>query len=241
VAKRIFLTLLLMMLTAGGAFAQFSLSAGVGGFGSNDFGGGYKRAFNDWGDRVKMPYFGGGGYAFFDAYFVELALGVYGGELNWRIDGDGRSLSFIDLRISLFGKYPIPLTRRLTVFPLLGVDYALTIAAGFADGLPEYDWWLGASEYPHIYHDVYHVGTDEDETIEVDAGYFSALWFKAGVGLDYSITRRIYLRFAALYGIRLANKYENGAKDFYTTYTQLSFTALPGHGVDARVALGFRF
>jgi opacity protein-like surface antigen len=66
-------------------------------------------------------------------------------------------------------------------------------------------------------------------------GDFSALWFKLGAGADYAFTEHIFARLGLLYGLRLASKYE---KDF--TKTMSADTRL-GHGLDVKLAVGYRF
>jgi hypothetical protein len=84
-AKRHFLVLVLAAFAVGGLFAQedsekpkkaFSISAGIGGFASGDFGGGFEDTTKS-GDvsKYETPYFGGGGYAYFDATYAELTIG----------------------------------------------------------------------------------------------------------------------------------------------------------------------
>ena len=88
------LVLALAAFATGGAFAQdeeeggksgtFRLSAGVGGFVSNDFGGGVSisgsiQSMGEGVSNIHAPYFGGGGFVFFDAAYAELTLGFFGG------------------------------------------------------------------------------------------------------------------------------------------------------------------
>ncbi|MDR1468699.1 MAG: hypothetical protein LBT00_05340 [Spirochaetaceae bacterium] len=73
-----------------------------------------------------------------------------------------------------------------------------------------------------------------------EPGDLSALWFKFGGGLDYSFTEKIYLRFEALYGLRLANKSEKDAKDQYQDYGADADTLL-GHGLTVKLGVGYKF
>jgi len=239
-AQKVFMALLLVALTAGGVFAQLPLSAGFGGFFGGDFGGGYEYSESYRGEvekeGYKLPYFGGGAYAFLDAGFLELTLGIYAGKVRvkeyWYEEDDGEyefgeysssymSPSIVNLNIGLFGKYPIELGNKLTVFPLAGIDYALTLSAKDKDGNDFYDDYYPTRD-----------GTPSD---------FSALWFKIGGGFDFALTEQIYLRFKALYGIRLASKIEKDLKEMYSDYDEGKVKTRLGHGIDIKLAIGFMF
>jgi hypothetical protein len=210
-ARKNLAVLIIAALTASGVFAQgIGLSAGIGGYVGGDFGGGVEAG----GEKIKTPYFGGGGFAFFDATYAELSVGVLGGGGTWEFGplGGDVDMSIMNMDIALLGKFPIAIGSSLTVFPLLGADYQVTVSLKNEDG----DDWKGF---------------DGDG----GPGDFSALWFKFGGGLDYAITGNLYLRFEALYGIRLANKFETDMKDEYDA------DVLLGHGLTAKLAVGFKF
>jgi hypothetical protein len=208
-AKKNLAVLIIAALTASGVFAQgIGLSAGIGGYFGGDFGGGVEQG----GEKMTMPYFGGGGFAFFDAKYAELSFGVFGGGGTWKMFGEDVDISIMNMDIALLGKFPIAVGSSLTVFPLLGIDYQVTLSAKDEDG-------------------------EEMENGDGDkmAGDYSALWFKFGGGLDYAITSKLYLRFEALYGIRLANKFETDMKDDFEA------DVLLGHGLTAKLAVGYKF
>jgi hypothetical protein len=74
------------------------------------------------------------------------------------------------------------------------------------------------------------------------AGDLSALWFRFGGGVDFSFTDKIYLRGEVLYGLRLANKFENDLVDFYDkSAMKVDVKPLLGHGLEAKVAVGVWF
>jgi hypothetical protein len=171
---------------------------------------------------IKTPYFGGGGFAFFDATFAELSLGFFGGggtaKTEYPGQPDGESdMSFMGLDIGLLGKYPFVINDKLTVFPLLGITYRVMLSAKDEDG----------NQYKN---------SDGDDA----PGDFSALWFKLGGGVDYSFTNAIYLRGELLYGLRLANKFENDMVDNYDL-PGVDAKTLLGHGLEIKVAVGYRF
>jgi hypothetical protein len=218
VNKRFGFVLLIAILVLGGAFAQpaFRLSVGGGGFAEYDaIGGGYEVSSGSQSTKVNvyMPGLIGGVFAFFDVTYAELSIGFAGGigGIVPDTDADAPNLSITNFNISLLGKYPFMVTEKLSVFPLLGIDYKIMLSVKDNDG--------NEADSP---------------------GDFNALYFKFGGGLDYSFTEQIYLRFSALYGIRLPNQFEtdmiNRAKD-----QNLSANALLGQGLTAKIAVGYKF
>ena len=116
------------------------------------------------------------------------------------------------LGFGILGKYPFNF-GKVTAFPLLGVEYRLALSVKDENG-------KRVDDYPGL-----------------SSGDFSAFWFQFGGGLDYALTDALYLRGSALYGIRLANKFEeNTIDDVY----DLPKTRL-GHGPAVTVALGCKF
>jgi opacity protein-like surface antigen len=245
-AKRSLAIVVVAVLAASGIFAQenekpktaFGISAGVGGFIGGDFGGGAEATASWSGQsgslKVDIPYFGGGGYAFFDATYAELSFGFYsgGGTSKMTTEGffgdstDETDISVTSLNIGLLGKYPFRLGNKLSIFPLLGIDYQIVIALK-QDG-DDYE------------------GLDGDDG---GPGDFSALWFKLGGGLDFAVTEKLYLRGEALYGIRLANTGEGDIKDMFDTQSKpvkdaggdVETKTLLGHGLTVKLAVGYRF
>jgi hypothetical protein len=225
-AKKSLVVLFIAAFAVGGAFAQAGFfSVGVGGFIGGDFGGGVEGEASGFSAKAKFetPYFGGGGYAFVDATYVELSLAVFGGSGKFKMTYGGQSsdldISITNFNIGLLGKYPFTINDKLSLFPLLGIDYQICLSAENEDG---------------------------DEIKGVDgnggSGDFSALWFKFGGGLDYSFTEKIYLRFEALYGIRLENKFENDLQDYVQVPGVVVTTkTLLGHGLTAKLAVGYKF
>jgi hypothetical protein len=217
------LGLLIAAVSAAGAFAlpEFKLSAGAGGYFTSDFGGGVE--VSGGGTTIipmKIPYAGGGGFAFLDATYAELSLGFFvgGGEYNREIpdfqnggiDKSNRKLSITGLDIGLLGKFPIAIGEKLSVFPLLGITYRAVLSAKIENAnLPS-------------------------------PGDLSALWFKGGGGLDFSLTDKLYLRGDLLYGLRLANKAENDSVKEYSDFPGADAKALLGHGLEVKFAVGYR-
>jgi hypothetical protein len=219
-AKRGFLALLVLTLAAGGAFAQ--VSAGVGGNFAVSF------------DSINYKYIGstqeflittsgGGFYAFLDATYLEVNVGMLFGSQKIKISSEGYSLerdqgTVTYLTLGLFGKYPIDL-GGFTLFPMLGIQFDLGLGAKDPNGN---DLKFGQGNNPSM------------------ADYMNRFWVKFGVGADLNLSDAVYLRPSFLYGINFGTKDNNNfVKDVNDLpgYTATGFY----HGLDIRVALGFRF
>jgi opacity protein-like surface antigen len=218
-AKKTLAVFILAALAASGIFAQEQeqpkglLSAGGGALIGGDFGGGIEYD----GGKSKTPYFGGGVFLFFDATYGELSLGFLAGGGKWGDDDDTKPATITNLNIGLLGKYPFAINKQLSIFPLLGIDYQITVAQKL-DGTT-------------------HQNKDGDDA----PGDFSALWFKFGVGTDFDITSNLYLRGEVLYGFRLTSKAEKDTKDMFEAMGQSDVKPLLGHGLDVKIAVGYRF
>jgi hypothetical protein len=204
--KKVIVMTVLAIVAAGSIFAQgFSISAGAGEYFTSDFGGGIEGS-------IKTPYVGGGGFAFLDVTYAELSLGIFGAGGTFTPEGGGQSsdsnMALMGLDIGLLGKYPFALSDKVALYPLLGINYRFVLSAKDADGNQ-------------------HTNSGGDDA----PGDFSALWFKAGFGLNFFVTDKIYIRYVESYGIRLANAFENDA----------SANALLGHGLDIKFAVGYKF
>jgi hypothetical protein len=222
-AKKCFAVLVVATVIAGGVFAQTPLSIGAGGYIGADFGGGVEMSANFLGKvSIKMPHSTGGGFIFFDANYAELSLGLSSGKFKMAFEGLGYSStldnepSITNLNIGLLGKYPFGISEIFSVFPLLGIDYAVALSVKDKDGI-----------FPG----------DENKS-----GDFSALWVKFGGGTDISLMKKLYLRFEAMYGIRFANKFEKDMKDSAekSSGSMADAKTLLGHGITVKMALGYR-
>jgi hypothetical protein len=225
--KKGFLVFLLAVIIAGGAFAvpDFKLSAGVGGYFSSQFSGGftYSGGGSTMTTDVFFPLTGFGGIAFFDATYAELSLGFGGGEGYINMDSTELSYTVTTLNIGLLFKYPFELSPKFTLFPMLGIDYRILLSMEFdpdnsTDGIPKDPL----------------KDTAED-------GDFNALSLKIGVGADFSLTDTIYLRFSTVFGYQLPTKFENDMLD-KAPPSVASAETVPGLNWDmVRLAVGFRF
>jgi opacity protein-like surface antigen len=227
-AKKGLLVLILAAIVVMGAYAAppFRIGIGGGGYFTSDFGGGAEVSGGGWRVAFETPYAGGGGFLFFDITYAELSFGFFTGGGDIKFVGDagtlgsvfdehiGYSLTGID--IGIMGKFPFVLNSKLLLFPLLGINYRSILSYKNEEG--------NEADKP------------EDS---------SALWFKLGVGLDCSFTDNLFLRFGLTYGIRTLTQRDKDLWEFLKTATD----SLPkdesgtriGHGLEARIAVGYKF
>ena len=201
-AKRIFLTLLVVTLAAGGTFAQISVGAG------GNFAAGFD-SLKDGDGKISITTTGGGFYAFFDATYVELDIGMLFGKQQIKMSGGGFSLggsgpSVTALTLGLYGKFPIEL-GIISLFPMLGLQYDIGLS------VQQSGYKLDSSEV---------------------ASYMNRFWIKLGAGVDINFSDLLYLRPSFLYGINFGTKDLNDLKGSASSFY---------HGLDGRLALGFKF
>jgi len=195
---------------------QPRVSAGVGGFFANNFDGGLKWAT---GETLKMPYIGGGGYLYIDFKYVELLVGYSGGGGRWESPDaldqeDLAGMRRSSVSFGLFFKAPISL-EKIRIFPLLGSDFELV-------------------------DNVTNIRGDVPEP-KLDSGGGIALWFKAGIGVDYDLSKILYARAEALYGFGF-DSYAGDVSDAvgYSSWERDSYATSPCYGLTVRVAVGVR-
>jgi hypothetical protein len=209
------------------------LSFGGGALIGTDFGGGSENKISYMQQitvSLPMDYFAGGMYAFFDATYMEVSAGLLfgggtlkikvGSPLNYTVEiGD---YNFTGLNLGISGKYPVMISSKLKLFPLIGIDYLTILSLKL-----------------------------EDENTDNPMDW-NQLWFKFGGGLDYEINTSLYFRVEALYGFRLSSKAEKDYADdlkaafqdeFYQQYAitpKITAGTLLGHGLTAKAAIGYR-
>jgi hypothetical protein len=198
-----------------------TLSVGIGGTFVSNFGGGL-RWDND--EAVAMPNSGGGAYVFFDASYIEAFAGFNnaGGKFLSADVTDQNRLPYMKrqyVNLGVFAKWPITV-GNINVFPLVGIDYDLTINAR-----------LDTDTYGYAFSD-----DDESSNQQLDA-----LWVKFGLGVEADVSKSLYLRAEILYGWRSENSFERHQaylyEDEYGAYT----TPGSASGVTLRVGAGIRF
>jgi hypothetical protein len=199
------------------AMIRFVRSSSIGGgaFLTSDLGGGLS-----WGngEKIAMPYYGGGGYIFFDAAYAELFAGYSMGGGYWKSADTKRSDSLPNMQrscvnIGILAKYPIG-AGRMKLFPLFGIDFEASIS-----GERVYDY---------------------GKTIEMEKST-SALWARVGAGADVGVGEHVYLRLEALYGARIANDYEKDRKEVESANSILEVNTRLGHGPLGKIGVGVKF
>ena len=201
--------------------SRIRISAGAGAFIPGGFGGGVT-----WGngEQVAMPYTGTGAYLFIDATYAEAFAGYSAGGGKWEsANTDPNNLPNMwrsCLHAGVFAKYPFG-AGRVTFFPLMGVDYELSIS--------------GKLQYADGEHYVFN-----GENGRLGSNALSAMWVRLGGGVDFDMGRSVYLRSEFLYGMRTANAYENDAAAFAEDGFG-SGSTMPGHGFTLKIGVGMRF
>jgi hypothetical protein len=209
------------------------MSLGGGLFFGSDFGGGAKYEGTDAAtighDEHVTPVYGMGVHTFFDYQYVEAGLSLFFGGGAWGPKKDGEisesvkwDASITSINIDVLGKYPMEYSDKISWFPIFGLGYHIVVAGKGGTkttGEIEFDGGVGDGVIP--------------KAIE-----FSALWFKFGGGVDYAISDKLYARGELLYGIRLANGYEN---NILTNEDKMfvSGKARLGHGIKIRAGVGY--
>jgi hypothetical protein len=259
-----------LALGAVSAVSALDMSVGVGGFFGNDFGGGADAnlsasvisfiEFDIGNGLLKTPYYGGGGYLFFDLTFAEVSVGYFKCGGTWSLEADVRtntllnltgldagnysteiSSSFAFANLGLLGKYPVGVSEAVTLFPALGVDYRLCFTGRGKYDLAGFGEAVNSGDFGDL------VGNGDWE----DGGAFSALFFKFGAGLDFNLSGRFFLRSEFLYGIRLASKAEDELIKTLKYEVGILNASVPirletqtktrlGHGLTVRAGAGFK-
>ncbi|MDR2543618.1 MAG: PorT family protein [Treponema sp.] len=181
---------------------------------SAGLGGSFSATFDSFDDddgKMQARLIGGSIFAMFDATFVEASIGMMFGGEKWRFDGE-------------WDDDPTNLTY-LTI-GLLG-KYPIDIGSFTLFPMLGIRYDLGLSAK--------YDGEDLDfgETSKADS--MNRFWIKLGAGADFPITDQIFIRPSFLYGINF------GTKDIRDWKSDDSRLSTFHHGLDIRVAVGFRF
>ncbi|GMO57170.1 MAG: hypothetical protein Ta2A_02660 [Treponemataceae bacterium] len=211
-------------LSAGSVFAapEFRTSVGVGAIFTADFTSHLNKTITKGlsDQRGSADILGGAG-AWIDLTYAEVSLGIsFGNQFSTYKDAPGASKFLGDasmkvdlLHGELLAKYPIALSDKVTFFPAVGIGFSIVLGRRY-------------------------VGSGYPEILEKSLAEYNAMWSKGGVGADFALGRKLYLRTEALYGIRgntqfeQRNDYDGGLKnaDYY----------IIGHGLDVKIGLGIK-
>jgi lipopolysaccharide assembly outer membrane protein LptD (OstA) len=138
--------------------------------------------------------------------FFDATYAEIGLGLNFFNDDDTDTTYF---SLSVLGKYPFDIGQKLTLFPLIGFDWNLFMSAKFGDEE------IKRADF-------------EDDADELDMFIINF-----GLGADYALTDKLYLRGSLLYGIKVNSKSEQEIVDDGGKV----FTG----GPTFKVAVGYRF
>jgi hypothetical protein len=192
-------------------FVPGPMSVGFGVSLISNFGGGVKNSSA--GNELigGSPKSGFGVNPFFDVTYAEISWGYLGGGGEWKTTVNGSSqgtddFSFSGFHLRFMGKYPIETSSDTKWFPLVGIDYLMVAGAE-----------MNGSDF-----------SDPEDLNE--------FWFMFGVGTDFNLSKRWYIRPVALYGMRAANKVESDYKKGMTGRTDTRL----GHGFTFNVSAGLR-
>ena len=174
---------MLAVLAAGGVCAQgVTLSAGAYG---DIFALGSIKTYDGTKDNALTVSRGLG--LFFDAAFVEAGLGL---DFGQRSDNDIKTdMTFFT--VSLLAKYPIVWSARVTLFPLLGVDWKIFLAGKTSVGDAAHE-----------------ISRADVGALHGDESAYDAFSIDAGLGADFTLTEKLYLRVNMLLGFKLPGKAE---------------------------------
>ena len=218
--------------------AEFSLSAGAGGL----VGGLFTRYKATSGlDKIKQEVnqFNYGGLVFFDATYAELAVTIQGGANSYEetmiqlgnptpMAGKGWETM---LGFSLLGKYPFNPAEKFSIFPLIGIEYQLSLAQKRRkDGGITYKRTDGVYEY-------------DKYNLPYKNSVWNSFWIHVGVGTDFKFIKSFFLRSELLYSFRLMTDYESDGLEKMKKVLGDPSPSLGGltSGPSLRLSAGWRF
>jgi len=189
-------------------------------------------------DTTQLNY---GGLVFFDATYAELCITIQNGINKWTqnldIEGlEGSKPSTGDgwetmMGFAILGKYPFNLGSRLTVFPLLGMEYQISLRQlrTQPDGWV-YDRSDGIRE------------RDKDKNA-FELSDWNSFFLDVGGGADFDITENIFIRGEFIYSFRLMTNYEKKNLEATKAMTGDNSPSMGGltSGPSLRVCAGYRF
>ena len=184
--KKIVLALLMAALLAGGVFADGLLSAGGGLLFDLSGNNGFKNGDAYYGMRNTSF----GGYAFFDATFVEVDVSFARGSLTAVEEAEGVSISenfgsTMQLNVSLLGKFPIFHLLNVSLFPLIGINYNMVFSL-----------------------------KDPGGTSYSDPGDMSQIGILGGIGADFGLGSSLYIRAEGMFQVRLPSKWQKDEANY---------------------------
>jgi opacity protein-like surface antigen len=193
----------------------------------------------------EMNQFNYGGFLFADATWVEFHFGIQGGINNYEETMVAASPSIDDittnsrgtgsevmLGLSLLGKYPFTLNEQFSLFPLLGIEYQITLKeTRRPDGHKEYERTDSLRGDTDANGDIYKLSA------------WNSLFVVIGAGMDYRLVSSLFLRTELLYSFRLQMPYEGDQLEKAKKGVSADDPKLGGltSGPALKIAAGWRF
>ncbi|MDR1287174.1 MAG: hypothetical protein LBK08_06160 [Treponema sp.] len=228
--------------------ADFSLSAGGGGL----LGGLFTRytasGHGIMGGEVlhviqtqDISQFNYGGFVFFDATYAELSVSIQSGVNTWEqlldqvlpdLKSDKGKGWETMMGFSLLAKYPFTLTSRLSLFPLAGVEYQVSLVQKRS---------LSADN--RVYNRTNGIYEKNKDKKALKLSDWNSLFINIGAGADFNLTPGLFIRGEILYGFRLMTPWEkDGLTQLQDTIHNhdLKLSGLTS-GPSFRIGLGWRF
>jgi opacity protein-like surface antigen len=165
------------------------------------------------GQTSKYNRTGGGFGVFFDATYAEIGLGLDFANGKDPDVSDNKGFDATFFSISLLGKYPIALSEKLAFFPLLGFDWNI-----FTNG-----------ENKNT-----NVETKRDDLPDDYKDLNDLFLINLGVGADYALNDKLYVRGSFLYGFKLNSKQQ---QEYVDDYDAKYFTS----GPTLKIGVGYKF
>ena len=154
---------------------------------------------------------GGGLFALFDITYAEVNVGILFGSLKQEYAGVWDDYSINNFNLT-FSIYG--------KYPIRLGSFSIFPMLGV-----QYDLCLSAKDEGEIIFD--------NPLIRMD--HMNRFWIKFGVGADFNLTEKLYFRPSFLYGINFGTRNDRDVKKYN------SKESIFHHGLDIRIAIGWRF
>lgn len=218
----ILLTLTFFITTVAYAKLDFSIGGGIF-FNNSNYNIKYTALGTNYNEKQNIPALGveafiDGTYFCFD---MGLAFSLGGKQRSFVNETETANSTIRDtqtwLHLNLMGKYPFLITEKISLFPLVGIEY----------------------RYCMTYKDNNGNNQKSGMSNTLLSHTNNEWWLNLGVGADFDITDSIYIRPIALLGFRFHSEYMGDMIEFYEGIggTNVSFNYVK---IDIGVNIGFR-
>jgi opacity protein-like surface antigen len=174
----------------------------------------FKSEYGGGSETKKVDTTGGGFGLFFDATYVEIGLGFDFVNSKDPDNSDDKGTDINYFSISLLGKYPIALSPKATLFPIIGFDWNVFMSGKDKES-----------------------GNDLPDPPDDYKDNYDAFIIDLGVGADFALSDKLYLRASAMYGIKCNSKMDQKQIDGDLGPKTKIFTG----GVTIKAGVGYKF